>query len=200
MDTKVARNLTIKEMQDYYDRHLVGRGTYITRKGLETWNPKIRAGEIILPPEFACVDDGKVYTWDEAKQLRRKRQKDILARKREPYGQIQKKPLYVWVFWCPGISGIFEGLWTYFVGLGREYHGGGYKGEVDGYLLDEVMRLFPVCNSFPVSRKQWQENFIKKYTRGKHCGRPQGKAPIWAEVQGSSVVKILGRAEWTRNH
>lgn len=201
MDIKVARNLTIKELQDYYDRLHAGRGTYITRKALETWNPKIRAGEIKLPPEFAGVSDGKVLTWDDVKQRRRKRQKEILARKRSSYDQIQKKPLYVWVFWCPGISGIFEGLWTYFVGVGRDYRGNGYKGQVDGHLFDEVMRLFSVRNSlFPVSRNQWEEEFVKNYTRGEHCGRPQGKAPIWAEVQGSSVVKILGRAEWTRNH
>lgn len=197
MDTKVAKNLTIKDMQDYYDTNGGGIGTYITRKAIEAWNPEVRSGEIILPPEFACVSDRKVYTWDDVKQRRRKRQKQILERKRKPYGLIQKKPLYVWVFWCPGISGIFEGLWTYFVGLGRDYHGGGYKGQVAGGLLDEVMRLFPVCNSlFPVSRNQWEEEFVKKYTRGKHCGRPQGKAPIWAEVQGSSVLRILGRAEW----
>lgn len=187
MDTKVARNLTIKEMQDYYDRIPGGRGTYITRKGYETWNPQIRNGEIILPPEFACVENGKVYTWYEVIQIRRKRQKDILERKRESYDLIEKKPLYVWVFWCPGIYGCFEGLWTYLVGVGREYHGGGYKGQLDGHLLDDVMRLFPV------SRNQWQEAFVKRYTRGKHCGRPQGKAIIWAEVQGSLVLKVLGR-------
>ena len=26
--------------------------------------------------------------------------------------------------------------------------------------------------------------------------KPQGKAPIWAEVKGSSIVRILDRAEW----
>lgn len=197
MDTKVARKLKIKEMQDYYDRNHAGGGGYITRKGLERWNPEIREGKIKLPPEFACVYDGKVYTWADVMQLRRKRQKEILALKRTPYDQIQKKPLYLWVFWCPGISGIFEGIWTYIVGVGREYNGGGSKGQLDGHLLDEVMRLFPVCNSlFPVSRNQWEEEFVKKYTRGHWCGKPQGKAPIWAEVQGSDIINILGRAEW----
>lgn len=132
--------------------------------------------------------------------------KDILREKRKSmeqnlwfkreYGVTQKRPLYVWVFWCPGISGVFEGLWTYIVGLGRDYHGGGYKGQVDGHLLDDIMRLFPVCNLFPVSHDQWQEEFIKKYRRGTHCGKPQGKAPIWAEVKGDSIVRILGRAQW----
>lgn len=201
MDTKATRNLTIEEMQDYYDRKYAGRGTYITRKALETWNPEVRAGEIKLPPELAGVSDGKVITWDEVKQRRRKRQKEILAEIRSPYDQIQKKPLYIWVFWCPGISGFFKGLWTYIVGVGRDYHGGGHKGQLDGYLFDEVMRLFPVCNSsFPVSRNHWEGEFIKKYTRGEWCGRPQGKAPIWAEVVGGSIERILGRAEWKLKH
>lgn len=186
----------LKEMQDYYEKNHCGRGTYISRKALETWNPKIRRGEIELPADFACVDCGKVLTWDDVKQRRREWQKENLRRKRSSYGQIQKKPLYVWVFWCPGISGIFEGLWTYIVGVGREYHGGGYKGQLDGHLLDEVMRLFPVCNSlFPVSEEEWQEEFIKKHSRGKWCGRPQGKALIWAEVAGTGIKRILGRAE-----
>jgi len=188
----VAITLSIEEMQDYYDRNNAGRGTYIPRKAFYVWNPKVRSGEIILPPELAGVADGKVMTWADVKQSRRERQKEILALKRSNYDQIQRRPLYVWVFWCPGISGFFEGLWTYIVGVAGDYHGGGYKGEVDGRLLDEVMRLFPVS----VSRNQWQEEFVKKYpARDKHCGRPQGKAPIWAEVQGNSILKILGRAE-----
>lgn len=131
---------------------------------------------------------------------RRKRMKQRLWMKRE-YGVTHRRALYVWVFWCPGIfSGFFEGLWTYIVGAGREYRAGGYKGDLAGSLLDDIMRLFPVCNSlFPISRKEWQEQFIKKYQRGKWCGKPQGKAAIWAEVKGSSIVKILGRAEWPNN-
>ena len=199
MSTVVIRNLTIKEMQDYYDRMHGGRGAYINRGGLETWNPQIRAGEIKLPPEFACVSDGKVLTWDDVKQGRRERQKAILEQKRSPYDQIQKKPLYVWVFWCPGINDfIFKGWWTYFVGLGRDYHGGGYKGEVAGRLKDDLLRLFPLVepNLFETNWDEWMKRFVKKYQRGRWCGKPQGKSPVWAEVQGGSIKRILGRAEW----
>ena len=93
MSTKVARNLTIKEMQDYYDRNNAGRCTYITRKAIEVWNPEVKTGEVKLPPELAGVFDGKVMTWDDVKQIRRKRQKEILAHKRSPYDKIQKEPL-----------------------------------------------------------------------------------------------------------
>ena len=201
----VTRNLTIKDMQNYYDRIPGGWGAYINRGALETWNPKIRAGEIKLPPEFACVFNGKVLTWEDVKQRRRERQKTLLEQKRSSYGRIQVKPLYVWVFWCPGISGFFEGLWTYIVGLGREYHGGGYKGQLAGHLLDDVMRLFPVIEQTLFSlkddwreREKWMKGFVKRYQRGFWCGKPQGKSLIWAEVEGSHIRRILGRAEWPR--
>ena len=195
----MARHLTIEEMQEYYDRSHGGRGTYVNRKALATWNLEIRSGEITLPSEFAGVSDGKVMTWRDVMQVRRERQKDILVTKRSCYDQVQKKPLYVWVFWCPGISGIFKGLWTYIVGIGGDYHGGGRKGELAGQLLDEVMRLFPLVDK-PLFLdyqyyESWRREFVKKYTRGEHCGHPQGKAPIWAKVQGSSVLEILGRAK-----
>lgn len=207
MSTIVIRNLTIKEMQDYYDRVHGGRGAYISRGALETWNPKIRDGEIKLPPEFACVSDGKVSTWDEVKQRCRERQKAILERKRSSYGQIQKKPLYVWVFWCPGINNfIFRGWWTYFMGLGRDYHGGGYKDEVAGKLADDLLQLFPLAEPalFGLKedwqeREKWMKEFAKRYQRGYCCGKPQGKSPIWAEVQGSNVIRILCRAEWPKS-
>lgn len=203
MGTVVIRNLTIKDMQDYYDRSHGGRGTHINRKAIETWNPKIRNGEITLPPEFAAVSYGKVLTWDDVKQRCRERQKELLEQKRSCYGQIQKEPLYVWVFWCPGISGIFEGLWTYIVGLGGDYDGGGYKRQLSGHLLDDVMRLFPVTDQTLFSlkddwreRERWMEEFIRRYQRGCWCGRPQGKAPVWAEVEGTRIRRIIGRAEW----
>ena len=132
---------------------------------------------------------------------KRERMEGNLWFKRE-YNKKDIRALYVWVFWCPGISGIFEGLWTYIIGIGEEYHGGGYKGDLAGCLLDEVMRLFPLVERplFPDYQyyNSWQREFIKKYQRGTWCGRPQGKAPIWAEVKGKRIVKILGREEWSK--
>jgi len=115
------------------------------------------------------------------------------------------RALYVWVFWCPGISGFFfKGLWTYIRGIGREYHGGGIKGNLDGHLLDEVMELFPLVDRplFPDWRyyDRWQKQFIKKYpAKTKWCGKPQGKSAVWAEVKGTWVNKIIARAEWPQS-
>jgi len=119
--------------------------------------------------------------------------------KRE-YGIVQRKPLYVWVFWCPGINDcFFKGYWTYFVGLGKDYHGGGYKDDIVGKLLEQVIKLFPLVETDLFGNFNydlWQRRFIEKYQRGIWCGKPQGKAPVWAEVKGGNVEKILSRAEW----
>ena len=110
-----------------------------------------------------------------------------------------RRRLYVWVFWCPGISGIFEGWWTYIIGCGVK-HGGKYS--TDSNLILQAMELFPVTDPrlFDMDweqRERWMKEFAKRYQRGLWCGKPQGKAPIWAEVKGNSIEKILGRAEWS---
>ena len=93
---------------------------------------------------------------------------------------------------------IFRGWWTYLVGIGHDYHGGGHKGDVQGGLFDEIMKMFPVENPYlyPLDDNKWMQLFAKQYQRGRWCGKPQGKAPIWAEVQGDSIKRILSRAEW----
>jgi len=146
---------------------------------------------IILPWEFTTNAD--------LKRRRQERAKKILWWKRE-YGVIYRRPLYVWVFWCPGISGIFEGWWTYIIGRGVE-HGGKYTQDSD--LILRAMELFPMSESvlFGIEedwqqRERWMKEFAKRYQRGVRCGKPQGKAPIWAKVEGNSIVKILGRAQW----
>lgn len=136
---------------------------------------------------------------------------DILRRKRELRDQhrswmesqiTHRRRLYVWVFWCPGISGFFEGWWTYIIGYGGVEHGG--KFTQDSNLILRAMELFPVIEPklFDTEedweqRERWMIEFAKRYQRGLWCGKPQGKAPIWAEVQGNTIVKILGRAQWS---
>ena len=134
-------------------------------------------------------------------ERRRQRQVVELEQIRSDYDVTYRKPLYVHVFWCPGINNFFfRGWWTYFVGHGHDYHGGGYKGEAAGKLLDDLLRLFPLVGKelFETNWDEWMKRFVKKYQRGKRCGKPQGKAPIWAEVRGSSIVRILDRVEWPK--
>lgn len=133
---------------------------------------------------------------------RRELMEDNLQLKRED-GVIRRVPLYVWVFWCPGVSGVFRGWWTYFVGLNCEYRGGGYKGEADGALWDRVQELFPVIDPIlpGIERgwrqdERWMKEFARRYRRGTRSGEPQGKAPVWAEVEGGWIKRLLSRAEW----
>lgn len=196
MSTLISRNFSI-ELSDEARRRA---REYLISTGIRVEALK----PIVWPEDAVSAHREHMYapwqftTKSDIRRGKRERMDHNLWWKRE-YGVTHRRPLYVWVFWCPGISGIFEGLWTYIVGVGREYHGGGYKGELAGHLLEEVMRLYPVCDSlFPLSKNQWQKAFVEKYTRGKHCGRPQGKAPIWAEVQGTIIRKILGCAQWPR--
>lgn len=136
--------------------------------------------------------------------LRKKREEKIKCRMRQRIWEesqiIRRRRLYVWVFWCPGISGFFEGWWTYIIGCRIEY-GGKYCSDTN--LILRAMELFPVIEKklFDTEedwqqREMWMKEFAKRYQRGYWGGKPQGKAPIWAEVRGNSIVKILGRAEW----
>ena len=198
MSTIVNRNFSISLSEEARRRareYLLSRGWREEQlKPIEWPEDAVSAyrPHIYAPWQFTTKTD--------IKRMKRESMEHNLWWKRE-YGVTHRKPLYVWVFWCPGISGFFEGLWTYIIGLGREYRGGGYKGDLSGHLLDEVMRLFPLVDRplFPPDYQyyeSWRRAFIKKYQRGRWCGKPQGKAPIWAKVKGSSIIKILGRAEW----
>jgi len=134
---------------------------------------------------------------------RRERMEKALRGKRE-YDVVHRRALYVWVFRCPGINNfIFRGWWTYLIGLTGQYHGGGYKGEVTGGLFNQIRELFPVENPHPLyalDADEWMQLFAKQYQRGKWCGKPQGKAPIWAEVKDGSIERILSRADWPKNN
>lgn len=179
-----------------------------TRSAVEFWHREFGAQK--PPPELAFLEQDyakyhdlkrHMVTWDDVMEARRKRQACELRWKRED-GVVQCRALYVWVFCVPDDL-IFCGWWTYLVGIGgRDYHGGGYKGNVEGKLLDDLLRLFPLVrpgNLFgDVNLEEWKAEFVKRYQRGIWCGKPQGKAPVWAEIEGGSVRKILGRAEWPK--
>jgi len=149
---------------------------------------------ILTPPDNVAgyESDGyyrRAVTWDMVMQRRRKRQQIELERKRDNYDVIYKKPLFVWVFWCPGISGIFRGWWAYLKGYDDDYHA--------DELLEQVIKLFPLVEIDLFGKFNldlWMKRFVKKYKRGTWCGKPQGLSPVWTLVQGHYVQKILCRA------
>lgn len=143
-------------------------------------------------------------------KLRQKREKmeENLRRKRE-YAVVRRVPLYVWVFWCPGVSGfIFRGWFTYLIGVSFEANVN-FKGGLPA-MQRRLMELFPLtepglwddCDERVFDR--WQKEFVKRYPRGLRLGKPQGKAPVWAEVRTGyygnipTITRLLSRAEWQR--
>ncbi len=164
-----------------------------------------RIPPLIWPKD--AVSAYREHTWDpwqyttkaDIRQTRQKDAKEVLWFKRE-YKVIHRRAAYVWVFWCPGISGCFEGWWTYITGNGFD-HGG--KFQTDSDLILEAMTMFPVVEPSLLDvgedwkvREKWMIEFAKRYQRGKWCGKPQGKAPVWVEVQGDNIEKIIGHAKW----
>ena len=107
------------------------------------------------------------------------------------YGVVRKACLYVWVFWCPGVNELFyRGWWLYLIGRAISY--GKYL-ERDEQIISNLMGLFPLGQR---NLEEWKAEFVKKYQRGYYCGKPQGKSPIWAEIEGGTVRKLLARAQW----
>ena len=129
--------------------------------------------------------------------IRRKRQermKRILWWKRE-YGVCRRRPLYVWVFRCPGW--VYEGWYTYLIGTNiscaMNFRGNNER------LIARLMQLFPLIEPKlfgPPDLDKWMAEFVRRYRRGTWCGKPQGKAPVWVEVEGTRIKRILARAEW----
>lgn len=156
---------------------------------------------IVWPDDAVSVHRDHVYApWQfttkaDIRRGKRERMEQSLWMKRE-YGVTHIQPLYVWVFWCPGLFGFaYRGWWLYLIGRGIET--GRYFESSE--LCLKVMELFPLIEPTlygPPDIKEWKAEFVRRYQRGLWCGKPQGKAPIWAEVKGTSIKKILGRAQW----
>lgn len=135
-------------------------------------------------------------TKSDIRRQRRERMEHHLWWKRE-YGVIERRALYVWVFWCPGLFGFaYRGWWVYLIGRGIE--SGKYL-EQDTKTMSRLMELFPLVESTLFGSPdiaKWKKEFVKRYRRGTWAGRPQAKAPVWAEVEGTRIRRILGRAKW----
>lgn len=175
---------------------------------LDPSNPLHRMQLSIPWPEGAVSAERRFPrdTWEFTTQTdllrrRRKLMEQQLWWKRE-YGTVHRRALYVWVFWCPGISGFYEGWWVYLIGRDISY--GKYL-EQHTEIMAKIMELFPVVqpslfpsqslHRFP-GAEEWKQDFVKRHQRGFWCGKPQGKAPVWAEVEELQVKRILSRTEW----
>ena len=50
----------------------------------------------------------------------------------------------------------------------------------------------------PPDGEKWKKKFVKQFARGLWCGKPQGKAPVWATMSRYGIEK-LERTEWTHD-
>ena len=141
-------------------------------------------------------DPWKFVTKLDVKQRRQREAKEVLWYKRND-GVIKRRAAYVWVFWCPGISGIFfRGWYIYVIGNGFDW-----SGKLSSKLGKRILELFPFVE--PVlfgtpNEKKWMGGFVKRFKKGKWGGRWQGKTPVWVEVKGCNITKIIERVEWPR--
>lgn len=157
---------------------------------------------ILSPPDNVAgyESDGyfrRAVTWKIFMERRRERQKKRLEDKRSCWDFVRKIPLFIWVFHCPGISGIYEGTWLYFKGR-EKYYGGGFKGSIGCELLDRVIALFPLVEKDLFGNydfELWKSLFIKKYKKGCWAGRPQGLTPVWTLVRGGQVLEITDKIQ-----
>jgi len=145
-----------------------------------------------------------VTTYAELGRRKREQQANRLARKRESCGRVEIRPLYVWVFHCPGAFGFaYRGWWTYLIGRGIEE---GRWLSKNAERVKEIMQLFPIAHGSldgpPLTFPQWMPLFARVFccrhpdgTARRHAGRIQGKALVWAEVRGDHVERIIGRAQ-----
>ena len=158
------------------------------------------------PPEDAVsayqrsmYEPYKYTTKDDILREKRKYMEQHLWLKREA-GVIYRRPAYVWVFWCCGVSGLFyKGWWIYLIGRGISTS----KYFTQSPLFFRILELFPLVerNLFGHSDiNKWKAEFVKRYQRGYWGGKPQGKAPIWVEVKEGRIERILGRGQWHKSY
>ena len=189
-----------------FDGFLSDAGRLRLREHLKSTGVRVDQLPSFDPPEDAVsAYHGSMYEPYEyttkADILKRKREsmESRLRIKRE-YGLTHRRPLYVWVFWCPGAFGFaYRGWWLYLIGRGISTS----KYFERSTMCSTIMSLFPIVepNLFgPPDIEQWKAEFVRRYQRGLWCGKPQGKAPIWVEVKGDCIERILGRAKWHKSY
>jgi hypothetical protein len=118
---------------------------------------------------------------------------DILNRKKEKMEEHlrykrrdesrKRIPLYVWVFFVPGV--LFGGWYLYLMGHGI---GEGKNYRITEADKKELLKLFSLVETSlfgELDETKWKIAFAKKYQRGMRGGKPQGKSLIWADWPSS---------------
>lgn len=143
------------------------------------------------------------YTTADVLAAKLEKMKNRLYFKRE-CDNVKRVPAYVWVFFCPGVGGFaYRGWWLYIKGRNINE---GFR-TLQSETIKKVMELFPLVqpslfckfSEYDEDVERWKREFVKKFPRGKWCGKPQGKSPVWAEFKNGRFVRLIERAEWPKN-
>jgi len=160
-------------------------------------------------------EEWKFFTIGDRRRRRQEHAKEVLYMKRE-CDVTKIRPLYVWVFHCPGIggeivgalghegirsvgtTGLMGGWYAYLIGQGISValNFRGYHGKINNRLM-ELFPLVKPTNLFDgPDFHEWMMAFVEQYPKGLWCDVPQGKAVVRAEVCGHQVIKILEVGQW----
>jgi len=144
-----------------------------------------------------------ITTYADIGRRKKQQQAKRLAGKRKDEYRTEIRPIYLWVFHCPGFGFAYKGWWTYLIGR-HGWDSGKYLAR-DEKIIRQLMELFPVADTTlfgpSLTHEQWQPLFALAYacrhpdgSLRKHAGWVQGKALLWAEFHGSSFWRIIGPA------
>jgi len=126
------------------------------------------------PPELASIVDGRVVTWAEVMERRRKWQRELLQRKREGAPAWRAYRLSVLYFDMDLMGG-----WQSFI---EDFRGRGWSTWIDRdsrQLKPVLMDLFPLILSGGNKWEIWKQSFAEQFMRRLHDGRPSGVCNLW---------------------
>ena len=121
------------------------------------------------------------HTWDEVMEARRKRQAEILYRKRGDWMVGRWRPVFLDTRFYD--MDFYGGWQCYIYGVGGIAHWVKYE-------CRKLMELIPLRDPaqplFDLNWYNWKRVFAQTYQRGEFCDRPRGRLTIWARISGES--------------
>lgn len=164
-----------------------GNCAVITRAGAESWSRVLLGKECQWPKEVAMIRFGKFITYADLGREKKEKQRRQLQEKLRYYGPV-RYAAYLWVFFCPGISGFLRQYYLYLWTLKNNWALDFRRDWQCDFERDDIisvgsaMRMFP-CGllAIPQNFELWKEEFAKRYRRPGRF-KKQGLIPGWLEL------------------
>lgn len=151
-----------------------------------------------------CRDPWQFVTKGDIRRRRRKEAKDQLTMIRED-GLVERRAMRLVVYYFPGYFtfGAFQGWYTALHGVNDFEYFSNWKYRFDKEIINQIMKMFPLVERGLWCDKDtfesWMKKFVKEHpirVRRKDMVKIIGSAPVWVEVKGSKVIKILEVGQW----